>query len=55
MENLCNVKTNEMMTFLKEAYLEDENVINSLKCEIPPHHSRFPQQSDYKLLFEPWS
>jgi hypothetical protein len=44
MENLHNMKTNEMMTFLKEAYLEHENVINSLKCEIPPHHSRFPQQ-----------
>jgi dUTPase len=44
MENLRNMKTNEMMTFLKEAYLEHENVINSLKCEIPPHHPRFPQQ-----------
>ncbi len=44
MENLRNMKTNEMMTFLKEAYLEHENVINSLECEIPPHHPRFPQQ-----------
>ena len=40
MENLRNMKTNEMMTFLKEAYLEHENVINSLK----PHRPRFPQQ-----------
>jgi hypothetical protein len=56
MENLRNMKTNEMMTFLKEAYLEHENVINSLTREIPPHHPRFPQQRVIIILLcEPWS
>jgi hypothetical protein len=44
MENLQNMKTNEMMTYLKDAYLEHKNLLNSLSCEIPPYCPRSPQQ-----------
>jgi len=54
LENLKNMKTHEMMSYLKEAYLEHENILNSLRfenppnygqiCEFPPQYPRAPQR-----------
>jgi dUTPase len=47
MENVKKMNTDKIMDYLKKAYLQHENVLNSLSCDTLPHKSH---PSQLKLL-----